>query len=291
MRFMVIFLFFLTSIGYSESLVIADGAKLKLISDEFNFTEGPAADLKGNVYFTDQPNNRIMKHSTDGKLTTFMQPAGRSNGLYFKGETLIACADENNEMWAINVADKSKKVIINNYRGKRLNAPNDVWVDPKGGLYFSDPFYKRKWWKHSKSEQDTEAVYYLAPGAKDIIRVAENFKRPNGLIGTADGKKLFIADIGDKKTYVYDIKDDGTLSERKLFCEMGSDGMTLDTEGNLYITGRGVTVFNKDGKKIEHIAIKGWTANVCFGGKDMKTLYITATKSLFTMQMKVKGSK
>ena len=275
---------------HGDSQIIADEAKLKLVSDEFKFTEGPAVDPEGNVYFTDQPNNRIMKYSVDGKLTTFLQPAGRSNGLYFKKDgTLIACADENNEMWAINVKDKSKKVIINNYKGKRLNAPNDVWVDPRGGLYFSDPFYKRSWWKHKKSEQETEAVYYLAPGAKEIVRAAADFKRPNGLVGTADGKTLYIADIGGRKTYVYSIKEDGSLTDRKLFCNMGSDGMTLDEEGNLYITGKGVTVFNKEGKKIDHIDIKGWTANICFGGKDMKTLFITATKSLYTLKMKVKG--
>ena len=275
---------------YAEQVsVIAEGAQPIVVSEEFKFTEGPAVDKEGNVYFTDQPNNRIMKYSVDGKLTTFMQPSGRSNGLYFRGDKLIACADENNEMWEIDVTTKEKKVIIQDYQGKRLNAPNDVWVAPNGGLYFSDPFYKRKWWKHTKSEQDIEAVYYQAPGKTEIVRVAADFKRPNGLIGTADGKTLFIADIGDKKTYKYEINADGTLSERKLFCKMGSDGMTLDENGNLYITGRGVHIFDKSGKKIGHIPIKGWTANVCFGDKDMKTLFITATKSFILQKMKVKG--
>jgi gluconolactonase len=273
-----------------KSPVIADGAELKALSQEFSFTEGPTPDKQGNVYFTDQPNDRIMKYTIDGKMETFMQPAGRSNGLYFNPDgKLIACADENNEMWAINVNDKSKEVIINNYQGMRLNAPNDVWVDAKGGIYFSDPFYKRNWWKHTKSEQDAEAVYYLAPGAKEIIRVAENFKKPNGLIGTPDGKLLYISDIGDKKTYVYAIQEDGTLGERTLFCSQGSDGMTIDSDGNIYLTGKGVSVFDKTGKQIEQIDIKGWTANVCFGGKDMKTLFITSTKTFYAIDMKVNG--
>lgn len=195
---------FILTVSLSAELpsVVAKGAQPVFVSQEFKFTEGPAVDKQGNVYFTDQPNDRIMKYSVDGKLTIFMQACGRSNGLYFRGDKLIACADENNEMWEIDVKTKKKKVIIKNYQGKRLNAPNDVWVAPNGGLYFSDPFYKRKWWKHSTTEQDAEAVYYQAPGEREIVRVATDFKRPNGLIGSADGKILYIADIKGKKTYI-----------------------------------------------------------------------------------------
>ncbi|MCM8530643.1 MAG: SMP-30/gluconolactonase/LRE family protein [Lentisphaeraceae bacterium] len=290
MRFLVLcFLFVFSGFAQEKSPVIADGETPVFISKEFKFTEGPAVDKEGNVYFTDQPNDRIMKYSVDGKLSTFMQPCGRSNGLFFRGDKLIACADADNEMWEIDVKTKEKKVIIKNYKGKRLNAPNDVWVAPNGGLYFSDPFYKRTWWKHKKSEQDTEAVYYQAPGSKEIVRVAANFKRPNGLVGTPDGKHMFITDIGDKKTYKYDIQADGSLTNRRLFCSMGCDGMTLDNQGNLYMAALGVHIFNKEGKKIEHIKIKGWNANVCFGGKDMGTLFITAKESFISVKMKVKG--
>jgi Tol biopolymer transport system component len=107
-----------------------------------------------------------------------------------------------------------------------------------------------------------------------------------------DGKRLFIADMRGNKTYVYDIAPDGSLINKTLFCEMGSDGMTIDTKGNIYITGRGVTVFDNTGKKIGNIAIpESWTANVCFGGKDFKSLYITASKGLYRMKMNVKGTK
>jgi gluconolactonase len=280
----------LTMAGDEKSPTAA-GAKLEKLAGNFEFTEGPAPDADGNVYFTDQPNDRILKWSTDGKLSTFMEPCGRSNGLCFdKDGYLWACADEKNELWRIDVKTKEKKIVVKDFGGKLLNGPNDVWVDPKGGAYFTDPYYKRPYWKRGPKEQDKEAVYYLSPAGK-LSRVDENYKQPNGIIGTADGKTLYVADIGDNKSYAYDIQDDGTLKNRRLFCELGSDGMTIDAEGNVYLTGKGVIVFDKTGKKIATIDVpEGWTANVCFGGKDMQTLFITASKCLYSIKMRVKGA-
>jgi gluconolactonase len=271
--------------------IIAPGAKVKLLADGFIFTEGPAVDAKGNVFFTDQPNDRIMKWSVDNKLSVFMKPAGRSNGLYFdKQGNLLACADEKNQLWSIN-PNKKVTVLIKDYQGKLLNAPNDLWVHPKtGGIYFTDPYYKRNYWQRGPKEQDGEHVYYLSPDRKKLTRVATDLEQPNGIIGTPDGKKLYVADIKAKKTYVYTINKDDMLANKKLFCKLGSDGMTIDNEGNVYLTGRGVTVFNPKGKQIEQIPIdEGWTANVCFGGKDRHTLFITAKDSLYGLQMRVKG--
>jgi gluconolactonase len=233
-------------------------------------------DAEGNVFFTDQPNNRIHKWSVDGKLSVFHEKPGRSNGLYFdKKGNLLACADLDNELWSIDM---------------KGNGPNDLWEDLKGGIYFTDPFYKRPYWNRGPMEQDGQHVYYLYPNHKKLIRVTEDLVTPNGIIGTPDGRKLYVADLGARKTYVYDISVDGTLSGKKLFCSMGSDGMTIDNEGNIYLTGRGVTVFNSAGEKIEHIDIDaGWTANVCFGGRDGHTLFITAQESLFALRMRVKG--
>ncbi len=267
---------------------IADGAQPVMVSDEFKFTEGPAVDAKGNVYFTDQPNDRILRWNTDGKIETFLQPSKRSNGLFVDHDgSLVACADEQNQLIRIDVADKSHRVLLDQYQGKRLNAPNDCWIDAKGGIYFSDPFYKRWWWKHDQPQQDTEAVYYLPKGAAAAVRVAEGFVRPNGLI--SDGRTMYIADIGAGKTFAYDVGGDGSLGNRRLFCEMGSDGMTIDEQGNVYLTGKGVHVFDKEGRKLGEIPIDGWTANVCFGGLEMKTLFITATTRLYTLEMKVRG--
>ncbi len=276
---------------WAQSSIIAPDAKVELLADGFEFTEGPASDADGNVFFTDQPNDRILVWSVDGTLTTFMQPSGRSNGLSFDREmNLWACADEKNELWLINPSGKHT-VIVRDFNGKRLNGPNDVWIHPNGGVYFTDPFYKRDYWDHSQSEQDAQGVYYLEPNLKKLVRVVDDLKQPNGIIGTPDGKVLYVADIGGQKTYKYDIQPDGSLSNKIPFCQMGSDGMTIDSQGNVYLTGKGVTVFDSAGKQIEHIAVDAfWTANVCFGGKNRQTLFITAMQKLFGLRMRVKGA-
>lgn len=277
--------------GYSqESPVIEEGETLVLISNEFSFTEGPAVDKYGNVYFTDQPNNKILKWDTHSGLNPFMSNSFRANGLFFDNEgNLLACADQNNQLIRIE-ADKSVTVLIDNFEEKRLNGPNDLWVDANGGIYFTDPFYKRDYWSHSEKEIEEERVYYFTPGNSQLVVVANDLVKPNGIIGSKDGKTLYVADIGDSKTYSYSINEDGSLSNKTLFTNMGSDGMTLDNQGNLYLTGNGVTIFNPEGNQIEHISIpENWTANVTFGGFDQELLFITASKSLYTLKMKVSG--
>jgi gluconolactonase len=274
-----------------EGGVIASGAKLELLSHDFKFAEGPTCDANGNVFFSDQPNNRIMKWSVDGKLSTFLQPAGRANGMYFDAHgNLIACADEKTELWSIT-PDGNHRVLVKEFQGKALNGPNDVWVHPGGGMYITDPFYKRDWWNYNQKPQDGEPVYYLFPDRRNLVRVAGDLKQPNGITGTPDGKTLFVSDIGAGRTYRYDIQPDGSLANKRLLCELGSDGMTIDEEGNLYLTGRGVSVFDKSGKKIEQIDIpEAWTGNVSFGGKDRKTLFITASTGLYSIRLRVKGA-
>lgn len=294
-RFLVLALFLAfcaANVSADDASPVAGGAKLTKLAGDFKFTEGPAPDAEGNVYFTDQPNDKILKWSTDGKLTTFMHPAGRSNGLAFDTDgTLWACADEKNELWKIDVKTKEKTVVVKDHGGKLLNGPNDIWVRADGSAFFTDPYYKRPYWKCGGPEQDKQGVYFLSADSKLSRADAGDLKQPNGIIGTPDGNTLYIADIGAGKTYRYDIDKDGKLTNRTLFCEQGSDGMTIDDAGNVYLTGRGVTVFDKNGKKLAQIDVpEKWTANVCFGGTDMKTLFITASTGLYALPMKVKGA-
>jgi len=291
--FILLFTVVFTTTGQENKSIIAPGAKVEKLADGFRFTEGPAVDKQGNVYFTDQPNDCIMKWSTNGKLSVFLEKTGRANGMYFdKKGNLLSCSDQENEIWSFNKKGEAI-VLVTNYNGKKLNGPNDLWVRPDGGIYFTDPLYVRDYWtREPKMQQEGEYVYFLSPDRKTIVPVDMDIEKPNGVIGTPDGKLLYVADIKAGKTYVYEIQPDGSLKGKKLFAEMGSDGMTIDSEGNIYVTGNGITVFNRKGEKIEHIAVEArWTANVCFGGKDMKTLFITASQNFYSLRMNVKGVK
>ncbi len=273
----------------------AAGASVKLVSEGYLFTEGPAADAEGNVYFTDQPNDRILKWSCDtGKITEFMKNTGRANGLYFvPPRALVACADETGQLRSIDLKTQEVTILVDNFEGKLFNGPNDLWVHPQGGIYFTDPFYKRDYWKNRDApELEKQSVYFLPMGSKTLSAVDDALVQPNGIIGTSASRTLYVADMGAGKTYQYTIAPDGKLTGRKLFCEMGSDGMAIDTSGNVYLTGKGVTVFDHTGKKLGEIPIpEDWTANVTFGGKDHKTLFITAMDSLYSLEMTVAGAR
>jgi gluconolactonase len=264
--------------------------KPKLISKQFSFTEGPSVDKKGNVFFTDQPNNQIWEYSADGKLSLWMDSTLRSNGTYFDAAgNLISCADEHDQL--ISISPKKKiTVLINDISGHLMNGPNDVWVAPNGGMYITDPYYQRDYWTRKKPDLDGQDVYYLPKGSHVPVVVISDMQQPNGIVGTPDGKYLYVADIKGNKTYKYTITPGNKLTDKQLFCNLGSDGMTLDAQGNVYLTGKGVTIFDPRGVKIAHIDIdEPWTANLCFAGKHKNYLFITASKAIYILKMNVKG--
>lgn len=265
--------------------LVTPGAKVEKLADGFQFTEGPACDKDGNIYFTDIPNERIHKWSTDGKLSTFRENSGRANGLFFdRDDNLIACEGGNRRLTLI-APDGTVTVLADEYDGRKLNSPNDLWIDPKGGVYFSDPRYGRD----AEIEQDGFHVYYLPPGGGKLVRVIDDLVKPNGVLGTSDGKVLYVADAGDGKTYAYKIQPDGALADRKLIAPVGSDGMTLDERGNLYLARNVVHIYSPEGELITTIEVPESPANLCFGGKDRKTLFITARKGLYSLEMNVRG--
>ncbi|MFH1923154.1 MAG: SMP-30/gluconolactonase/LRE family protein [Planctomycetota bacterium] len=265
--------------------LVASGAKVERLADGFVFTEGPACDAEGNVYFSDIPNERIHVWSTDGKLSTFRENSGGANGLYFDREgNLVACEGGSRRLTSIS-PDGNVTVLADAFEGKKFNSPNDLWIDPRGGVYFTDPRYGRP----EGLEQDGFHVYYLSPEGRPPVRVLDNLVKPNGVIGTADGKLLYVADAGDGKTYRYHIQPDGSLADRELIAPVGSDGMTLDEKGNLYLARNVVHVYSPDGRNIATIEVPEAPANVCFGGKDRRTLFITARKGLYSIHMNVRG--
>ena len=290
--------FFIISLAilYSQSIaqnkpskpqLVAPNAEITKLAAGFKFTEGPASDFEGNIYFTDIPNNRIHIWSTEDKLTTYLDNSGGANGLYFDLEgNLLACAGSNGNLVSID-KDKKISILASQYESKPFNSPNDLWIDPNGGVYFTDPRYGDR----SNLPQDGEHVYYLPPKSKNAIRVINDMIRPNGLIGTPDGKMLYVADHGSNKTFSYKIEPDGCLLEKTLFVEKGSDGMTIDHNGNIYITTETVEVYDPSGILIESIEVPERPSNVTFGGKDQKTLFITARTSFYSLKMTVKAAK
>ncbi|HIJ66060.1 MAG TPA: SMP-30/gluconolactonase/LRE family protein [Candidatus Hydrogenedentes bacterium] len=266
--------------------LIAEGAKPVKVADGLTFGEGPAADGHGNVFFTDIPKQTILKLSPDGEVSVVREKTGGANGLMFDKEgDLYAC-----EMFSRRVTKMSREgeltVVAERCDGKRFNMPNDLWIDARGGIYFTDPIYGDV----DPREMAGEDVYYVKPGQKAVVRVADGLVKPNGIIGTRDGRRLYVADHGGDKTYVFDIEEDGALANKRLFVARGSDGMTLDAEGNIYLTGgKNVEVFDSSGRKREVIAVPETTTNVAFGGKERSRLYITCPNALYALDMRVQG--
>lgn len=267
---------------------LADGAQLQEVRDGFGFTEGPAADDEGNLYFSDIANNRIHKLDTQGNLSVVRENSNAANGLAFDEDgRLLACEGGANRITAME-EDGSITVLVDSYDGKPLNSPNDLWIDNKGGIYFTDPNYGDE----SNLTQDGEHVYYLPPDGDRARRVLNDLVKPNGIIGTPDNERLFIADTALGKVFVFQIQPNGTLMGRQDFVDSGSDGMTLDENGNLYITWRGgVGIYNPEGDRIGFIETEPMPTNVGFAGEDHKTLYITARTHVFSHEMDVKGQR
>lgn len=275
----------LVDVNVMGSDLLAPGAVVEKLAGGFRFTEGPACDAEGNVFFSDIPNDRIHKWSVDGKLSTFRENSGGANGLYFdKKGNLIACEGKSRRLTSID-RDGAATVLADRYQGKKLNSPNDLWIDPKGGVYFSDPRYGQD----MEIEQEGFYVFYLPPGSKDLVRVIDDLQKPNGVVGTADGKLLYVADAGGGKTYVYKIQSGWELTDRKVIAPVGSDGMTLDEKGNLYLARNVVHVYSPEGTLVTTIDVPEAPANVCFGGKERKTLFITARTGLYALKMNVRG--
>jgi len=272
-----------------KSGIIAKNAVVEKAGDGFAFTEGPAVAPDGKVYFTDQPNDKIFIWDEKNGISLYLEGTGRSNGMYFsKKGVLVTCADEKNQL---GYFDKEDKLVVlhEGYQGKNLNGPNDLWISPNGGTYFTDPYYHRPWWTEGhKEDQDVRGVYYLSQSG-EITRVIDDYKTPNGIIGTPDGKTLYVADIQAGETWKYDIQPDGTLGNKTFFAPKGSDGMTIDNKGNVYLTSGKVWVYNPAGELIEEIDVPESPANVCLGGKKRNILFITARKGVYTLTMNVKG--
>ncbi len=270
--------------------------KLELtpLPGKFLFTEGPAVDRNGAVYFSDIDAGKIYKwkaaentaaaqnttpveNNLAGSVTLFKEGLNRPNGLAFDQQGhLIACEGGSGSLISID-AQGLVTVLASQYKGIRFNEPNDLWIDPHGGIYFTDPAYQ------SPVVQGGQYVYYLLPDRSQVLRLIDDLAQPNGIIGTEDGKTLYVADYGARKTYAYNIDGDGRLSNKRLLISSGSDGMALDVKGNLYLTtSNRVRIYDSAGNHLQDIPIPEDPTNVAFTGN---TLFITARTAVYIVQM------
>ena len=261
---------------------------LEKVASGFTFVEGPASDKNGNVYFSDIPNQRIYIWTTQDSLVTYREESNGANGLYIdKEQNLLACEGYASRV-SLTTPEGDYKIIASSFEGIPFNRTNDLWAHPNGDIYFTDPQYDGDM---SNLNQGGMHVYRIASDYKNIDKVCSDLVRPNGIIGTPDGKVLYVSDRGDGKTYKYSITADGTLSEKTLFINEGSDGMTLDEKGNLYITTKDksqVDIYSQKGKLLKTIEIPEAPTNLTFSGKTKGQLYITARTSLYRLRLDLK---
>jgi len=265
--------------------LVAPGATVERLATGFGFLEGPAADLEGNLYFSDIQSERIYRWTPDDGVTTFREATGRAHGIRFTlaGQLLI-CEMGNRRVTAIDTGGNTF-ILADELERRRFNSPDDLLGRSEGRCLFQRPTI----WADDDKKMDGDHVYYISSDRTVIRRVADDLVRPNGIVGTMDGSRVYIADHGAGRTYVYRPANDGSLGDKRLFATQGADGMTVDEMGNVYLTGQDITIYDPNGAQVASIAVPEAPANLAFGGADGTTLFITARTSLYALAMTVTG--
>ena len=262
------------------------------VAADLEFTEGPVWHPDEYLLFSDIPANTIYKWISDGKLEKFRSPSGNSNGLTLDKQGRLVACEHGNRRVSRTELDGTIAAIAEKYQGKRLNSPNDVVVKSDGSIYFTDPPYGVQ---PDQRELDFQGVYRIAPDGT-LTLLLDDFEKPNGLAFSPDEKVLYVGDTAHKHVRAFDVQPDGTLSNGRIFADLGAekqhgpDGMKVDANGNLYVTAGVVWVFDREGNHLGDIAIPDAPANLAFGDADYKTLYITARPSLYRIRLKVQGA-
>ncbi len=258
------------------------------------FTEGPVAMEDGSLLFTDIPKQLILKVDPQGDVTTFREESNFANGLMFNSQGELCACEMAVQVVAISPEDGKRRVIADEYQGKRFNAPNDLVVDSAGGIYFTDPGFRAP----DPLPQGATCVYYVAADG-EVSRLVDDLPNPNGVILSPDEKTLYVIPTGQAEMMSYPVTAPGKIGEGKVFCRLkqaegqsgkGGDGLTIDSKGNLYVTsGLGIQVFSPEGDFLGIIEFPKQPANVTFGGPNNQTLFVTARSTVYAVDMDASG--
>ncbi|MDQ1410300.1 MAG: gluconolactonase [Acidobacteriaceae bacterium] len=269
-------------------------AKLTTVGSGFGFTEGPVWDPAGFLYVSDEETDKIFRlHIADGRKDEFVSLGDPDGNTYDRQHHLIDCASVLRAI--IKLDDKGHyTVLADRYEGGKFNSPNDVIVGPDGAIYFTDPTLDLP--KGDKQEIPFQGVYRLGPGG-DVQLLTKELSQPNGLAFSPDGKKFYVDDSEQRNIRVYDFKANGSLEKGRVFGEEPGgkgegvpDGIKVDQQGNLYVTGPGgIWVWDSEGQHLGTINLPEQPANLAWGDADYGTLYITATTSVYRLRTKARG--
>jgi gluconolactonase len=280
-------------------VVIGSSVKIEQVATGFIFTEGPLWHHDGYLLFSDMPGDHLRRWSSRDGVSTFRKPCNKSNGLAWDRQgRLITCEHASSHLTRTE-PDGRITVLASHYDSKELNSPNDVVVKSDGAIYFTDPIYGRK--EHYGVPRDPQlafrGVYRLSPDGSSLTLLADDFGQPNGLCFSLDEKRMFISDTDNQHIRVFDVKADGTLANSRIWAQTlgdgpgAPDGLKIDSAGNVYSCGPGgLHVFAPDATCLGVIRMPEYTANFCWGDVDLKSLFITASTSLYRVRVATPGT-
>ena len=276
--------------------IFAPDAHLAKLAGDLKFTEGPVwlTQAGGALVFSDIPANELKQWTAKNGLTTFRQPSQHANGNTLDQIGRLISCEHSGRRVSVQEKDGAVRTLVDRFAGKKFNSPNDVVVKSDGTVWFTDPPYGLP--QGETKEQDGNYVFRFDPRTQLTTVVAKDFDMPNGLCFSPDEQKLYIADSGKPHHLrVFEVRPDGTLSGGAVFSVIapgGPDGIRCDAQGRIYSSaGDGIHIFDPDGKLIGKILVPESPANLCFGGADGQTLFITARTSLYAIPLLVQGAR
>lgn len=279
--------------------VVGKAVAVEKLASGFQFTEGPLWHARDHyLLFSDMPGDHLRKWSASGGVTTFRKPCAQSNGLAWDREGRLVVCEHATSRLTRTEANGESTVLASHHAGKELNSPNDVVVKSDGAIYFSDPTYGRNeyYGKPRPLQLDFRGVWRVAPGG-ELALLAGDFGQPNGLCFSLDEKQLYVNDTDRRHIRLFDVRSDGTLANSRVWAETkgegpgAPDGMKIDSAGNIYCCGPGgIHVFAPDAACLGVIRMPEVTANFCFGDDDLRSLYVTASTSIYRLRVTTPGT-